>query len=223
MCLLWLPCPHFQYLFRNTILVHLFPVSQTNLLLNITLKLYGANAPHENIVLMFPLCFFLMVGVSPFSKVSCFGCEENSSLVQISGSCHGCLLKADPALEQHRSDTQWACQTPGSALSHHHYSCCLSYFSVFGSQKSHPSEPHRTIIISCNSLHVSPWGSTKEFLHLLCVLHCTRKHLLDRFFWFKDLCWQGTCCIPKDVFPEANYFHLKIYPWCLAWGHFNVF
>lgn len=163
MCLLWLPCPHFQYLFWNTILVHLFPVSQTNLLLNITLQLHGDNAPHESVVLLFPLCFLLMVGVSPFSKVSCFDCKENSSLEQkISGPYHGCPLKADLALEQHRSDTQWACQMPRSALPHQHYSCCLLYFSVFGSQKSHPSGPQRTIIISCNSLHTAPWGPPKN-------------------------------------------------------------
>lgn len=210
MCLLWLPCPHFQYLFWNTILVHLFPVSQTNLLLNITLQLYGDNAPHESVVLLFPLCFLLMVGVSPFSKVSCFDCKENSSLEQkISGA-------AQKWHTMSLSDAQVSSSPPALFML-----SCL-FFSIWFTEITsfRATEDHHYLMQL--SSHIA-MGSTKEFLHLLCVLHCTRKHLLDRYFWFKDLCWQGSCCIPRYMFPEANYFHLKIHPWCLAWGHFNVF
>lgn len=41
-------------------------------------------------------------------------------------------------------------------------------------------------------------------------------------FWFNALCCQGYFCISRSTLPMANYFHLKIYMRCLAWGHSNA-
>lgn len=58
-------------MFWNTILVHLFPVSQTNLMVNIALQLYWNNVSHGSFVLLLLLCGFSFCFVLPFLWWKC--------------------------------------------------------------------------------------------------------------------------------------------------------
>lgn len=58
-------------MFWNTILVHLFPVSQTNLMVNIALQVYWNNVSHESFVLLLLLCVDFFVLFCFFSWWKC--------------------------------------------------------------------------------------------------------------------------------------------------------